>query len=264
MTVEYTEIYPKIYVYHNSIKDPNFFLNQSLSQYQIGWKDWSIFGRYIGIGGKTAKYKSFPTWEEFKKSIDLQENQQLSVEYVDKFYHNSKHYIENNPIVLNEWAYESSSLCEYDITKGHDGEFSMAYHSDFVVPEKNWPGLKFEISVTTYLNDDYDGGELCFAIDNDLFSYKPKAGDMIIFPSRPPYFHGVRKHENKNRYMIRGFWLSSYEGSPEWHEGLLRYGKEEWEKMQRYELEKYTIENIPAPSEYASSYSRDNERLNIK
>lgn len=60
------------------------------------------------------------------------------------------------------------------------------------------------VSTVYYLNDDYDGGELCFPQFN--IELKPKAGDMIIFPSSYVYSHSVKPVILGNRFSIAS-WL---------------------------------------------------------
>ena len=43
------------------------------------------------------------------------------------------------------------------------------------------------VSLVTYLNDDYEGGGLNFRLQN--LTYKPNAGDTVIFPSNYMYPH---------------------------------------------------------------------------
>lgn len=60
--------------------------------------------------------------------------------------------------------------------------------------------LKF--SSIIYLTDDYEGGEIVFPeLD---FEYKPKAGDLILFPSHG-YLHEVKPVLSGNRSTIVGF-----------------------------------------------------------
>jgi predicted 2-oxoglutarate/Fe(II)-dependent dioxygenase YbiX len=56
------------------------------------------------------------------------------------------------------------------------------------------------VSVTGYFNDDYDGGEISY--DKFNIKYKPKAGDVIIFPSDYVYSHEVEKINNGVRYAV--------------------------------------------------------------
>jgi hypothetical protein len=78
-----------------------------------------------------------------------------------------------------------------------------------------WPLLSFHtdatktnsehiISMMFYLNDDYDDGEIEFLdLDKKIISYKPQAGDIIVFPSFFPYFHSARYPIGGPRYTIR-------------------------------------------------------------
>ena len=50
-----------------------------------------------------------------------------------------------------------------------------------------------------YLNDDYDGGDISF-INQDI-SFKPKAGDLVMFPGNIHYWYSV-KPANGSRYIM--------------------------------------------------------------
>jgi len=60
------------------------------------------------------------------------------------------------------------------------------------------------VSTVYYLNDNYEGGELCFPQFG--IELKPKAGDMVIFPSSYVYSHSVNPVISGNRYSIAS-WL---------------------------------------------------------
>lgn len=123
---------------------------------------------------------------------------------------------------------------KYDTSRGEAGgtkEHTLPFHTDFYQKDEFEPGLKAEYTVTIYLNDDYIGGEIDYRIfngtehelgfeDGDVIPldpaygevpklvYKPQAGDIIVFPSRPPYYHGVRRVESGIKKFIRMFWMS--------------------------------------------------------
>lgn len=63
-------------------------------------------------------------------------------------------------------------------------------------------GYEFlQFSSILYLNDDYEGGEIYFP--NQNFLYKPKAGDIVMFPSGgTEYPHAVNKILKGKRYTI--------------------------------------------------------------
>lgn len=94
--------------------------------------------------------------------------------------------------------------------------------SDFYFVEKTedtgWLALKYEVggkfdhhiddgtmfhrtvSISAYLNDDFEGGEIEFPNFNIL--HKPKAGDIVIFSSAFPYLHKVHPITKGTRYTI--------------------------------------------------------------
>jgi hypothetical protein len=71
------------------------------------------------------------------------------------------------------------------------------------------------VSVTAYLNDDYDNGEIFF--QNFNVSYKPKKGDILVFPSNFLYVHRVNPVKNGIRYAVVNWfrWFSLPENANE-------------------------------------------------
>jgi hypothetical protein len=56
------------------------------------------------------------------------------------------------------------------------------------------------ISTVYYLNDNYEGGEINFPRFN--ISYKPKANELLIFPSTYVYLHSVSEVKSGLRYAV--------------------------------------------------------------
>lgn len=56
------------------------------------------------------------------------------------------------------------------------------------------------VSLVAYINDDYEGGELFFRLQN--LNIKPKAGDLYIFPSNFMYPHRAMPVTNGTKYSI--------------------------------------------------------------
>jgi hypothetical protein len=56
------------------------------------------------------------------------------------------------------------------------------------------------VSMSAYLNDDFEGGEIEFPHFNVL--HKPSAGDIIVFSSAFPYLHKVHPVTKGTRYTI--------------------------------------------------------------
>jgi len=56
------------------------------------------------------------------------------------------------------------------------------------------------VSLVAYVNDDYDGGELYFRLQD--LNIKPKAGDLYIFPSNFMYPHQAMPVHSGTKYSI--------------------------------------------------------------
>jgi predicted 2-oxoglutarate/Fe(II)-dependent dioxygenase YbiX len=121
----------------------------------------------------------------------------------------------------------------YDHKNGKPG-LAMDYHTDTHEFDSDSPGEKFIVTATMYLNDDYDGGEVSFLDESSgsVTDYKPKAGDITVFPSGAPYYHGIKPIFGNERYLLRMFWLYNFVGTQEWHKNKIKYGEELWQKME--------------------------------
>lgn len=62
----------------------------------------------------------------------------------------------------------------------------------------------YDLGTVFYLNDDYEGGELFFPIQNIRFKPKPRAG--YCFPGDKNYIHGVTPVTKGCRYTAPFFW----------------------------------------------------------
>lgn len=96
---------------------------------------------------------------------------------------------------------------------------AMSYHTDHHQYDQEARGNHHLITIILYLNDDYENGELSFINENDFsINYvKPKKGDVFVFPSFYPWFHGVEPITNGQKYFMRTFIGFSYEGSKKWN-----------------------------------------------
>lgn len=56
------------------------------------------------------------------------------------------------------------------------------------------------VSLVGYINDDYEGGELYFRLQN--LNIKPKSGDLYIFPSNFMYPHRAMPVQSGTKYSI--------------------------------------------------------------
>ena len=62
----------------------------------------------------------------------------------------------------------------------------------------------YDLSSLFYLNDDYEGGELYFPLQDVKF--KPKKGAAYFFPGDKNYIHGVTEIKSGIRYTCPFFW----------------------------------------------------------
>lgn len=211
------------------------------------WKPWSRFGSYVWeIGQNTAGENSelLSIYNEEKEILD---------EINNAFNYATKAYLDDHKLsVGNDWIVMGPSISKYDHNNssgqgsGIDG-LEMVYHTDYVTLEGDWPGNKFILTCTMYLNDDYEGGDITFMLPNkNIIDYKPKAGDVLVFPSGHPellsdngkYLHGVKTVSNVDKYLIRCFYQKPFSGSPEWLANEEKYGKDVWIKMENERIEK--------------------------
>lgn len=91
---------------------------------------------------------------------------------------------------------ETFSLNSYDAGIG------MGPHVDAYDPNGTGSNLKY--TLVTYLNDDYEGGEIYFP--NQDITIKPKAGSLVMFPSGEPYMHEAKPVKSGKKYLYTVHW----------------------------------------------------------
>lgn len=279
--MEAIEIYPKIIVYRNFFKDvqKNYeILKQSTENNDdrlfSKWSQWSKFGDYLNpTANGITPILSFEELDALTANTEIKQMQKeflkevyegfyaVSKDYTDRFANELEFSLdekvesrENPGQLLSRWQAYGPSICKYHkdpsiISEGrNNNNMAMTYHSDFIREPIVSPGYKFAITVLAYFNDDYKGGEIDFAIGKELFSYKPQAGDWLVFPSGHPevlnkdghvYLHGVVAPTNEYKYFARMYWRRYSEGSQEWFDKEKEFGKETWLSMQDNIMEEY-------------------------
>lgn len=236
-------LYPGIMVFRKGLPNPEDLIKKI--EDKADWEAWYDVGKQIVINRNAAHaFDNFPTPEEWRESrIKLDErtdpaNLKDVVDILEEaFYEATHYYFSQYPSTLDNWMHGGSNILKYEgkkeITTEAYGtkELTLPFHTDFHQPDEFKPGPKAEYTVTIYLNDDYVGGEIDYRIfngkNNDLnivdgelvprdpdygevpaLQYRPQPGDIIIFPSRPPYYHGVRKVTEGTKRFVRMFWMS--------------------------------------------------------
>jgi hypothetical protein len=268
----FVEIYPNILVYKNVFQDTQKmydiiknFPKQEEDNLFENWSQWSRFGDYINypMGKNFNKKWSYENLKTIEPKNSAQEDQKyfllelsrgfdkVTEDYLSKF---GSSFNFNKDEVIQTYDGESVPLWDMygpSISRYHKDPFdsmSMTYHSDFIREPIYSPGYKFAITANSYINDDYEGGEIDFFVSGELIKYKPEAGDWLVFPSGHPevlkkegnvYLHGVFPSSGNHKYFTRMYWKKYSFGSQEWFEKEQEFGREKWYEMQKDIMEKY-------------------------
>jgi hypothetical protein len=240
MSFNHYEFYKGIDVYQDVFKDVSNTLSifketESSTDSIFGqWDKWYEFGNILRIPKllepvvQNEKHKKqFETYQEIHEIF-----RKVTEHYIEKNNHGD--FFKNN-----KWQIVEPSVCKYhpDLGVGYNG-LAMDYHTDYQNELEGAPGWKFGFTTTMYINDDYDGGEVDFFDGENLISFKPKAGDVTVFPSGSPdidpnnrYMHGVLLAKGNPKYFIRMHYRYWKDASEEYNEGLLKYGEAAWRDM---------------------------------
>jgi hypothetical protein len=103
------------------------------------------------------------------------------------------------PFRSREQDYKSMFQCEttwhdqYGILKYGVGQKFTNHIDDHINHHRR-------ISTTFYMNENYDGGEICFPRFN--LTHKPEKNELLIFPSTFVYNHSVLPVTNGIRYAV--------------------------------------------------------------
>lgn len=243
MSFNITTLYPGVDVYHGVLnQEPNFF-NTVLDVKEDLWKPWGGFGNYTTL--ITESYSGNP--QEFvTKTKELDENKSyISNAFGKIFKETTADYILRNNVDLPNWHSSDPQLCKYFPKKVKYTGLILPFHTDYQQERSKMPGIKHGVTANLYINDNYEGGEVMFKIEpsEEIIHYKAKAGDMVIFPSGAPYYHGVKNVIEGDKYIVRSFWHYRYDGDPEYLAEKEKWDPEEWKAKeqlrQRIERNKY-------------------------
>jgi len=268
----YTDLLPEIDEIYKTLRnseengDGRYYLNK--------WTPWSVFGTY-----STAKFhpdsQAPETLEEKKYLLDGKNEDFLEIynkelkayeRIVEAYDIAIDDYIKTNDVKMPEnWNKLEPSFCKYTDKMDYDmgPDLTMLYHTDFFEAEQDMPGNKFFITTTMYINDDYEGGDISFYINGTFVDYKPEPGSILIFPSKPPFYHGVKKIKNGQKFLVRKFITYPYKGSQEWLQKQVQFGPMRWAEMEKQRLEaakndqaEYVFSDraIRYPEEYGFSF----------
>lgn len=243
----YRNLLPDAPVLHNILKESEYVFSGDLIFSE--WKDWYTIGKICSLN---EEYKFYSP--SFNSDFCIS---QSNLDSLIKEYYLYVRLIQSTNIAINEYIKEklidlpdntfitTPNPAKYN-ENFHNNEYgySMNFHTDYQIGEWWWPGEKFLLTCTTYINDDYDGGEIVFLVNNEIIEYKPKAGDIMVFPSgnplypgNVPYYHGVKVVTNGIKFLIRNYLkYKTNKNLDVWEQKEKIHGKLEWKKIAEEEV----------------------------
>ena len=231
-------LHPKIIVFKNAFNFGSEMIKHYEENFINDWSSWYSFGTKIELKTPTKQFKEFPTKDQWQENIIDLEDEFYNKQMLSVFYDVTKQYYDNVELKLDNWYFDRGDIAKYNAGAGVSETLGMNYHTDFETGKAQEPGYKFATTCVFYLNDEYDGGEICFkvfnndftAIDNEI-KYKPSTGDVVVFPSTHPFYHGVNVTTNGSKYIVRTYWRYMYDGDPEYIKEQGLYSKKDWEDI---------------------------------
>lgn len=262
-------IYSHISVYHDAFDDiDNVIKIVESSEFKNEgslfkeWVPWYTFGTKCDEFNFNFNRKEIGIYQENTKNIldenMLSERQIEEKKFIEELFYKfwlvlNDYCKDNNLDIEEDWFMMGPSFVKYNPDSGVSKDLAMNYHTDYMDELSDEPGFKFIITCTMYLNDNYEGGDIIFAVEDNSSSvilYKPKRGDFVVFPSGHPdfltqngnrYLHGVKSIQNGSKYFVRTYLVRNENGSKEWTDGMEKYGKDEWRNMKDKDIENNRI-----------------------
>lgn len=233
--MNYQEIYPSIFVYKDVVDDIEklYDLVVKSESFSNGsyifkeWVKWFVFGTFCSttedLNIEDLKSK-FSDNEVFKNELFIHD------EILKSTTQCINHYCKINNVnrpdgsfitspniakyIRREWLDEDELYKMYP-AQNDAKELVMQFHTDYEMGKWFTKTRQFLLTANFYINDDYDGGEVFFLHKGNIIPYKPKMGDLIVFPSgsplypeypmRDPYFHGVGTVRGGEKYFSRSY-----------------------------------------------------------
>jgi hypothetical protein len=194
------EIAPGIVLFEDVIDDPKQFISDLEGLVEIKNLAWTEAAQSSGKQGddhkveksaRNCKAISIPRFDQMDDSAK-RGSAYFVHDYLNKalnpildiyaLMYNAPHWKVNEGWQLLKYGKENYFVNHYDDSKQYARTMSMSF----------------------YLNDDYEGGEIEFS-RFDL-KIKPKANQAIFFPSNYVYNHTVHPVTSGTRYAVVGWW----------------------------------------------------------
>jgi len=293
--MEKTTVAPKIVVYHNALKNVQKILELAKDSQSIyerhgvveGVKPWGYYGTIVQVKNynhdildneseedKNQKKLINSIYDAYHEVVTDYLKEYLNAgdwqDYIDESHIPQANEYKNNSLWNASWlSFLTYTKREYETeninrSAGDRRRLTMEFHTDYDDKYSDLPASKPFITVTAYLNDDYEGGEICFIdeVTGKLYSYKAKPGDITVFPSSAPYWHGVLPSYGTERYLVRAFLMYNYAGSKEILEQYGEQPHEFWENLAKERYKKF--QETEDPKKMLTIVFMPGEEVNIK
>jgi 2OG-Fe(II) oxygenase superfamily len=229
--IEKVIVAPQIVIYKNIFKHSKSLiglLEEDTEHSKFSkWKEW--YGQGIRKDVPYSYYSDVDDLspEQLKKEKFFMDDISNCLEFIYKDYFND--FKANNgiwPDYINDWSafdkYPGTKYIDYFKYTVHTSldldkdQIMMPYHVDeFIIPGQ-FKESRDVATINFYLNDEYEGGEICMydSLSNKSYQYKPRPGDAVIMPSTYPFYHAVKSYRNHSRYFLRSFFSYSIKNIP--------------------------------------------------
>jgi Rps23 Pro-64 3,4-dihydroxylase Tpa1-like proline 4-hydroxylase len=189
------EIAPGICVYSNVMSNPESLILDVESHVESGVLKWSqayvVSDRPGEVDKDTRDTLSIGVHYNPERKIDNSSPKQNAMSALGKIFFEAFDKIEKDYQLLYRFQVEDHD--PYSILKYGIGQ-------KFVNHVDDHKDYHRRVSLVYYLNDNYVGGEINFPRFD--ISYKPKANELLIFPSTYVYNHSVSEVTSGTRYSI--------------------------------------------------------------
>jgi hypothetical protein len=192
-----------VYVYSNAVPNSKEIINRLESA--LGNSNDSLFKWTDSTSSLDESFSNYRSCFDFKISSDYWQFLTPEFEGVRSCYEELERNFDNVMDIYKEKFNIKLDFKEAMLFVKYGEGHHFATHVD------HGANYSLAVSALAYLNDDYEGGELGFPI-LDL-EIKPKAGDIVVFPSSYIYSHKVNVVKSGTRYSV----LVGHDYGPKFH-----------------------------------------------
>jgi Rps23 Pro-64 3,4-dihydroxylase Tpa1-like proline 4-hydroxylase len=190
--VKRKELAPGIVVYEDVMQGHDTFIKDIEDVVESGHVVWQ--DSYVNVGSESKKDSSIRDTQSLSISYEVKDDQGLIAYFqqsVRELFFNSFDHLEKE--YMSSFGINCPDHDQYQILKYGVGQKFVNHIDDGPIHHRR-------VSTVYYVNDNYEGGEILFPRFG--LSYKPKANELLVFPSTYVYNHSVRPVLSGTRYAV--------------------------------------------------------------